>query len=329
MVDKVKNTVGDSVIERSGMRVTDDVSDVVPSTLSPDRPNRRSKQRSGLGDEICSMAEKYGARTNSTEFATSLRNRMLPKDRYLGYIASIYPVVVGFNRGLVHSLRKVDHVRDSIFLNALAAQLQEEQFHNQLWRAMLGVYEIDAAALYRVLEEYMAKFTTKELDRLTRDMLAALRSDLDNVSPGIFPDPVFPEPVLALYHHMWMTGSYDDITFWEHYGGQYGMEVMILEFVSTSFYPGIVGNSKLDLGPKTTAWWKEHARQGSPTGKRSTEEKHLELAKIALNRRDMGSKARDQVKMRAEDTFRLFSAIMISNDLDKCSFSINAHRTSL
>ena len=330
-MDKVKDRaqdVGtDGSVGRLDLGTATDADAAAPTTPGADRSSRPSRRGLGLGDEICAIAEKYGARTNKTEFATSLRGRTLPKDRYLGYIAGCYPVVVGFNRGLVHSLRKVDHVRDSIFLNSLAAQLQEEQFHNQLWRTMLGVYDIDAAALYRALEGYMAGFTTEDLDRLTRGVLAALRSDLENVSPGIFPDPVFPEPVLALYHHMWMTGSYDGIPFWEHYGGQYGMEVMILDFVSTSFYPGIVGNPELDLGPKTTTWWKEHARQGAPAGQRSTEEKHLELAKIALNRRDMPSEARAQVRMRAEDTLRLFTATMISHDQDKSFFSINAYRS--
>lgn len=284
------------------------------------RLSAETSRRGSLGNEIQAMARQYGDECNATEFATSLRKRVLPRDRYQGYIVAIYPVVVGFNRGLLASLRKVDHVRDCLFLNALAKQLQEEQYHNGLWRSMLSAFDIDHALLYRVLEEYMARFGDAELDRMTEGVLQSLRGDLQNVAPGVFPDPVFPEPVLALYHHMWMTGSYHDISFWEHFAGQFSMEVMIFEFVSTSFYPGIVGNPELDLGPKTTAWWAEHARQGAKPGQRSSEERHLELAKLSLDRSQAAHRIGPQVSKRAEDTMRLFAAAMICHNRGKGSF---------
>lgn len=291
----------------------------------PASPPVRRRGR-GLGDDICTLARRYAERGNRTEFVSSLRDRVLAKDRYLGYIAACYPIVVGFNRGLVSSMPKVDHVRESKFLNALARQLQEEQYHNGLWRKMLSAFSIDHAALYRALEEYMGRFAPAELDRMTEGVLAALRADLQNIAPGVFPDPVYPEVVLALYHHMWMTGSYDNITFWEHYAGQYGMEVMIFDFVSTSFYPGIVGNPELDLGPDTTVWWGEHARQGAKPGQRSTEELHLELAKRSLNRSQSAHRIGPQVCARAEDTMRLFTATMIFHDRDKGSFPTDMFR---
>lgn len=299
----------------------------IPQIGQPSRLNRRRERRHGVGDEICAVAKVYGVRANHTEFATSLRRRELPKSRYLGYIAGCYPLIVGFNRGLIQSFAKVDHVRESTFLGRLARQLEEEQAHNQLWRRMLAAFGIDDGALYQALEQYMANFSPTDLDRMTERMAATLASNLENVAPGIFPDPVFPEPVLALYHHMWMTGRYDHITFWEHFAGQYGMEAMIFDFVSTSFYPGIIGNLELDDGPRTTNWWKEHARQGAEPGKRSSEEMHLEFGKIALNRSRLPSDVWPQVRRRAEDTMRLFTATMIFHDRNKGSFSIDPYRS--
>ena len=153
-------------------------------------PVQSSGRQTGLGDSTCTLAQRYGERCNQTEFATSLRDGVLAKERYLGYIAACYPIVVGFNRGLVSSMPKVDHVRESDFLNKLARQLQEEQYHNGLWRSMLSAFSIDHAALYHTLEEYMARFAPAELDRMTEGVLAALRADLQNIAPGVFPDPV-------------------------------------------------------------------------------------------------------------------------------------------
>ncbi len=315
--DQNQSILGTGVNQPVG-RLSDDFSAI------PIVPEQGQKEK--IGDDICKLAQSYGAECNRTEFASSLRDRVLATDRYLGYISAIYPVVVGFNRGLLASMPKVDHVRESRFLKALARQLQEEQYHNGLWRSMLNAYSIDHAALYRELEEYMARFAAAELDQMTEGVLQVLRTDLQSVSPGIFPDPIFPEPVLALYHHMWMTGSYDDISFWEHYAGQYSMEVMIFDFVTTSFYPGIVGNSVLDHGLKTTEWWGEHARQGAEPGHKSSEERHLELAKHTLNRNQSANQIGSQVCMRAEDTMRLFAATMIFHNLEIGSFPIDRFR---
>ena len=301
-------------------------SDRLSSDLPVSSRVRRREQQTGIGDDICTLARRYGEACNRTEFATSLRERALPKDRYVSYIAACYPVVVGFNRGLLASMPKVDHVRDCIFLNALAKQLQEEQYHNRLWRSMLSAFSIDHTALYHALEEYMVRFDNAELDRMTEGVLQSLRDDIENVAPGVFPDPIFPEPVLALYHHMWMTGSYDKIAFWEHYAGQYSMEVIIFDFVSTSFYPGIVGNPELGDVPKKTTWWVEHARQGGEPGRPSSEERHLELAKHSLNRSQAAHRIGPQARARAEDTMRLFTATMIFHNRDKGVFPTHMFR---
>jgi len=72
-----------------------------------------------LGDTVWSLARSYAARMNATAFATSLRTRRLARQRYVGFLSMMYPSVVGFNRALIRSITKVDHVRQSGFVKAL------------------------------------------------------------------------------------------------------------------------------------------------------------------------------------------------------------------
>jgi hypothetical protein len=282
-----------------------------------------------IGDIVWERAREFAAVVNDAELLTTLRNRKLSRDRYLAFIAAMYPCVVGFNRALIRSIAKVDHVRQSGLVKALAEQLQEEQDHNQMWRRMLTAYEIDHEEIYRTLVDYMTQFSQRELDRMTKDVLAALTEDLRDVSPGCFPDPVFPEPVLALYHHLYMTGTHDDVHYWEHFASQSSMEVIIYDIVSTSIFPGVVGNPELDAGAESTQWWAEHAKQGSEVmGKRTDEEKHLQLAQIALNRSATAESLKTYIASRAEDTMRLFTATLLSQDKQYGSFPIERYLKS-
>src|SRR6478752_1359056 len=81
------------------------------------------------------------------------------------------------NRALILSIAKVDHVRNSVFLGALAEQLKEEQAHNQLWREKLRRFGVDHEKLYSDLESYRARFTASELDAMTAKTLAAVTDD--------------------------------------------------------------------------------------------------------------------------------------------------------
>ncbi len=92
---------------------------------------RKSEQDILVGDEIWALAREYADKKNKSHFATSLRDLDISTSRYLGYIAAMYPIVVGFNKALIRSISKVDHVRHATFVTALAEQLQEEQGHNQ------------------------------------------------------------------------------------------------------------------------------------------------------------------------------------------------------
>jgi len=312
---------GESVHSRPTADVTQTAT---PATVHASATNRTNHQRAG--DANWSLAQKYAERMNASEFATTLRDHKLPRHRYLGFISSVYPVVVGFNRALIRSICKVDHVRQSSFVRSLARQLQEEQSHNQLWREMLTTHGIDHEKLYQALETYLAGFTPDELDRMTEAVLARITQDIEDVAPGVFPAPPFPEPVLALYHRLWMTASQQRFDYWEHFACQSGIEAIIYQIVSTSLYPGVVGNPELDAGPVANAWGREHAKQGSTIpGKRIDEEKHLELARIALNRDEKAQARITQILNTAEEAMRLFAATMICHDQGKGGFDIEPH----
>ena len=268
-----------------------------------------------VGDTLVALAKKYAAKMNASAFGTALRERRLERDRYLGYVTAMYPNVVGFNRALIRGIAKVDHVRRSAFVKALAEQLQEEQSHNELWRRKLEAYGVDHDAVYRTLSDYLTRFSAEQLERMTMRVVEALTADEANTAPGAFPEPPFPEPVLALYHQLWMTASRDDVDHWEHFASQSGMEFIIFDVVSTSIYPGVAGNPELDGGPVTLQWWREHAKQGSiQPGVRSDEEKHLELAQIVLNRHEFTPELHARIATTVENTMRLFAATMSWHD---------------
>lgn len=278
------------------------------------------------GEAVKRLAQQYATRLNNSELLSTLRHHRLPRERYVPFIAAMYPCVVGFNRGLLKGIAKVDHVRQSAFVKALAEQIMEEQEHNGMWRAMLERYGVNHDALYSEYESYVAQFSARDMDRMTRDVLAALTDDLGNYSPRVFPNPPFPEPVLALCHHLLMTGTYDSYSHWEHFATQAGMEMVIFDIVSTSIWPGVSGNPELEEGAVSMKWWNEHARQGSVgSGARTDEEKHLELSQIALSRAPLSPAQKEQVVARAEDAMRLFAASIMCHDFGAAKFEVEPY----
>lgn len=268
-----------------------------------------------VGDAVAGLAPRHAAAMNACAFATDLRERRISRTRYIAFVTAMYPCVIGFNRALIRSISKVDHVRHSSFVRMLAEQLEEEQAHNQMWRTMLDLYGIDHDAVYGALEDYLARFSTPELTDMTRGVLEALRVNPSNVAPGIFPDPLFPEPVLAVYHQLWMSASDDTVNYWAHFASQSAVEMVIYDVVSASVLPGLVGNPALEAGPASTQWWREHGRAESSVNEaRIDEEKHLELSRIALNRSEMANTVRDAVLARADDTLVLFAATLTCQD---------------
>ena len=238
----------------------------------------------------------------------------------------MYPVVVGFNRALIRSLSKVDHVREWRFVRGLAEQIRDEQTHNQLWRNMLAAFGVSHDVIYADFQSYIARFELEELDVMTFAVVKAIRGDVADTNPGCFPDATLPEPVLALYHHMWMAAAYDNVNYWEYFGGQYGMEAIILDVVSTSVLPGVTKHPGLAPSADARRWWSQHARtEHSEAPGRTAEEKHVELARLALNRSSEANSMAERVVSRADDTMLLFLATALWHDFNRDSFPIERY----
>ena len=275
------------------------------------RPDARQR----AGDVVSDLARRYAALMNECAFAGALRERRVARDRYVAFISSLYPAVVGFNRALILSIAKVDHVRNSSFLGALAEQLKEEQAHNQLWRDKLARFGVDHERMYSDLEAYRARFTAEQLDAMTDATLDAVTDDLGRGANGNWPDAIFPDAVLALCHLLGWSATHDEIGYWEHFASQAGIEMVIWGVVSATILPAVIGNPELDLGPETTQWWREHGQlPGAKKGERTDEEKHLELSRIALNRSEEANEDVALVASRAENVMRLFAACLICQD---------------
>jgi hypothetical protein len=196
-----------------------------------------------------------------------------------------------------------------------------------MWRTKLDVFGVDHQALYWDLTDYLSRFTSVELERMTRDVLAALTKDAENYSPGVFPEPPFPEPVLALYHHFFMTATYENIDYWEHFACQSSVEMTIYSVVSATVLPGVQGNPELDGGPATLAWWIEHAQHEGSSG-RTDEEKHLDMSRLALNRSETANSLKDAVVARADDALKLFAAAMTCQIVESERFPVEHYLTS-
>lgn len=288
------------------------------------RPKRTPAVR--VGDTVNQLGKRYAVEMNACAFATALRQRHLPLRSYLAFLATMYPVVVGFNRALIRSIGKVDHVRNSTFVKSLATQLEEEQAHNQLWRGMLEVFDINHESLYDDFEEYVASFPAEELDRLTADVVGAVRANLGAGGGSRFENALFPDAVLALYHHLYSSASDTDVSYWEHFASQAGIEMVIYDVVTTSILPGVLSHPELDRGVASTHWWMEHGQPPTPVVReRTDEEKHLALSRMALNRSETANLVAIAVESRAEDTMRLFAASLIAQRPHEHEFPVERY----
>ena len=284
-------------------------------TLAIHAPSQWTKRThvTRVGDAITDLGKRYAAEMNASAFATALRHRHLPRRSYLAFIASMYPLVVGFNRALIRSIAKVDHVRHSTFVRTLAQQLEEEQAHNQLWRAMLDVFDIDHEMLYNDVEEYLEAYSPADLDRITLNVVGAVRRDLKAGAGKQFENSLFPDALLALCHHLSTSATDESVSYWEHFASQASVEMVIYDVVTTSILPGVLGHPELDRGVASTHWWMEHGQPPEPAAHhRTDEEKHLALSKMALNRSETANALADAVEARAEDTMRLFAASLVA-----------------
>jgi hypothetical protein len=283
-----------------------------------------------VGDAVAELGQRYAGEMVACDFARAIHQRVLPRRSYVAFLATMYPVVVGFNRALIRSIAKVDNVRNSSFVRVLARQLDEEQAHNQLWRVMLEVFGVDHEAVYGDFEEYIGALDADELDRRTRDVTARVRRDLSAGSRDVFRGSPFPDAVPALFHHLWTSASDDGITYWEHFASQAGIEMVIFDVVSSAILPGVSGHPELDLGVASTRWWTEHGahpreQDDQSERPRTDEEKHLALSRAALNRSETANAISQAVAARAEDTMRLFAATLIAQHPRQHAFPIERY----
>ena len=287
----------------------------------------RPESRQRAGDVVSDLARVYAARMNDCAFAHALSERRISREQWIAFISALYPAVVGFNRALILSIAKVDHVRNSVFLGALAEQLKEEQAHNQLWRVKLARFGVDHERMYSDLEAYHARFTATELDEMTAATLAAVTKDLSRGAEGNFPDAIFPDAVLALCHLLGTSATHEEVGYWEHFASQAGIEMVIWGVCSETVLPGVMGNPVLDLGPETTQWLREHGQiPGVRSDIRTDEEKHLDLSRIALNRSDEANADVALVGARAESAMRLFAASFVCQDQAMGRFPLSRYR---
>lgn len=295
---------------------------------SASRPHAvpRAHAHRRIGDTIADLAARYAAEMNGSDFAAALSRRHLSHRNYVAFIASMYPLVVGFNGALIRSIAKVDHVRHSTFVKTLAQQLEEEQTHNQLWRAMLEVHDVDHEAVYNDLEEYFDTVQPDDRQRFTDQTLGAVRRDLRAGDAGRFPASPFPDAVLALAHFLGQSGSADEVTYWEHFATQAAIEMIIFDVVTATILPGVLGHPELDRGVASTHWWMEHGRPPEPqVGHATDEEKHLALSRMALNRSETANALAPTVQARAEDGMRLFAAGFIAQTPQSHRFPIERY----
>jgi hypothetical protein len=246
----------------------------------------RQEQEPRAGDKIDTLSRYYVHQWNAGALATALRERRLSIMDFRHYITEMYPMVVGFNGGLIQSIskseelrksaraallvkemQKVDHVRNSKLvgelavelrniareerlpmLRALAGQLREEQEHNDYYRKMLEVHGIDHEAYYTAFETYLNGISIGERDHLTHQVLTAL---MEARNPDAFPSTPFPQPILAICHYLMRVAADPEVKFLIYLSLQSGIEFALVKAISESVFPGVAGTrDQLQLNPE-------------------------------------------------------------------------------
>ena len=308
------------------------------------------------GEKIDALARHYSNQANAGAFMTALRERKVTLDEYKSFIITLYPLVVGFNAGLIRSIAKIDELQTSVkarelveeilsvdhirhshrvqalagrlrtiarearlpTLRALAAQLKEEQGHNDYYRQMLEIYSIDHEAVYGAFEAYLSEIPVEERDRMAREVLTALR---EGHPARAFPHTSFSQFTLALHHYLLRVVNDPSVTFISYHALQSGIEFALVMVVSESVFPAVAGTRnhpqlnqalvpdadlyETGVIPPTIKWWDEHADYGR--GGR-VELQHVRHGREQLNRNLEEEAEVREALQRVDDVLRLLAA---------------------
>ncbi|HEY6411351.1 MAG TPA: hypothetical protein VIY29_28150 [Ktedonobacteraceae bacterium] len=314
------------------------------------------KEEFQAGDTIDALARHYSDQANAGAFMTALREWGVTLDEYKSFITKLYPLVVGFNAGLIRSIAKIDELQASVqarelveeilavdhirhshrvqalaarlrtiarearrpTLRALAAQLKEEQEHNDYYRQMLEVYGIDHEAVYSAFETYLNEIPIEERDRMTREVLISLQ---EGHGGNAFPHTSFCQYTLALHHYLLRAVNDPSVTFISYNALQCGIEFSLVKVVSESVFPGVAGTRNhpqlnralvpdadlCEVGavPLSIKWWDEHADYGQ--GGR-VELQHVRYGREQLNRNLKEETEVRETLQRVDDVIRLSAA---------------------
>lgn len=308
------------------------------------------------GDKIDAIARYYSDQANAGAFMTALRERKATLDEYKSFITTLYSTVVVFNAGLIRSIAKIDELQASVqarelveeilavdhiryshrvqalagklrmiarearlpTLRALAAQLKEEQEHNDYYRQMLEIYGIDHEAVYSAFETYLNEIAAEERDRMTREVLASLQ---EGHVAGAFPNTSFSQYALAIHHYLLRVVNDPSVTFISYNALQSGIEFALVKVASESVYPGVAGTRdhpqlnralvpdadlyEAGAVPPSIKWWDEHADYGQ--GGR-VELQHVRYGREQLNRNLKDETEVTEALQRVDDVIRLIAA---------------------
>jgi bacterioferritin (cytochrome b1) len=308
------------------------------------------------GEKIDALARYYSNQANAGSFMTALRERKVTLDEYKSSIITLYPLVVGFNAGLIRSIAKIDELQTSVqarelveeilsvdhirhshrvqvlacrlrtiarearlpALRALAAQLEEEQEHNDYYRQMLEIYNIDHEAVYSAFEAYLSEIPVEERDRMTREVLTALR---EGHPARAFPHTSFSQFTLALHHYLLRVVNDPSVTFTNYHALQSGIEFALVKVVSESVFPGVAGTRdhpqlnralvpdadlcEVGAVPLSIKWWDEHADYGQGG---SVELQHVRYGREQLNCNLKEEAEVREALQRVDDVLRLLAA---------------------
>jgi hypothetical protein len=264
-----------------------------------------------VGNIIRTASANCAEAMRGTRFIRDLADSTITRERYLGYVSAMYPVVTTFCGTLNRMIGLFDPVlTDPKVLNSLYRQGMEEIAHNGLWRSMLDLSGIDHHKLNATYRSYRASCGT-EWSAYAKTYFNQLRTGADVTES--YPEPVFPEPVLALTYWQEHTSS-EGQNPWIHFACQSAIEATILEVVTSDVYPAVKSNELLNKGHEAAIrWWKEHSLEGeSGSTKPSVEARHLELATRFLdsNVREDDVETLRSITTSMDTTLRLFAATM-------------------